>query len=67
MNSRTRKTDTEQGINKLKVVALKIIKQQLKDKDKQTRLEAATKVLHLDSLFRNSSSMHLDCMPSNGF
>ncbi len=67
MNSRTRKTDIEQGVNKLKVIALKIVKQQLRDKDKQTRLEAATKVLYLDSVFRNNYNTALELMPDNGF
>ena len=67
MNTRTRKTDIEQGINKLKVLALKIVRTQLKDKDKQTRLEAATKVLYLDNVFRNNSSEVIAAMPADGF
>jgi hypothetical protein len=67
MNTRTRKTDIEQGINKMKVLALKIVRAQLKDVDKQTRLEAATKVLYLDSVFRNNSNAVLEDMPANGF
>jgi hypothetical protein len=67
MNTRTRKTDIEQGINKLKVLALKIVRAQLKDKDKQTRLEAATKVLYLDNVFRNNSNEVMVAMAADGF
>ena len=67
MNTRTRKTDIEQGINKLKVLALKIVRAQLKDKDKQTRLEAATKVLYLDNVFRNNSNEVMAAMAADGF
>lgn len=64
MNTRTRKTDIEQGINKLKVSALKIVRNQLRDKDKKIRLEAATKVLYLDSVFRNNSKVGMVELPA---
>jgi hypothetical protein len=64
MNTRTRKTDIEQGINKLKVSALKIVRNQLRDKDKKIRLEAATKVLYLDSVFRNNAKVGMVELPA---
>ena len=54
MNTRTRKMNIPQKVNELKVKAYKEIKKRLTDDDPLIRLEAAHKILLLDSMMRAS-------------